>query len=80
MMVTVQQLVETEALREYLPQCHCVHHKSHMNRPGLEPKLPQWETSNKLPELCCSKNALIISEDFPISSKTKITHICTQVK
>jgi hypothetical protein len=40
----VEQLVEwrlagdTEVLGENLPQRHYVHHKSHMTRPGLEPR------------------------------------------
>jgi hypothetical protein len=40
----VEQLVdwrlagETEVLGQNLPQRHFVHHKSHMTRPGLEPR------------------------------------------
>jgi hypothetical protein len=44
MRMTVEQLVEwrlageTEVLGENLPQRHFVHYKSHMTRPGLEPR------------------------------------------
>jgi hypothetical protein len=44
MMMIVEQLVEwrlvgeTEVLGENLSQRHFVHHKSHMTRPGLEPR------------------------------------------
>jgi hypothetical protein len=44
MMMTVEQLVEwrlvgeTEVFGENLPQRHFVHNKSHMTRPGLEPR------------------------------------------
>jgi hypothetical protein len=42
--VIVEQLVEwrlageTEVLRENLPQRHFVHRKSHLTRPGFEPR------------------------------------------
>jgi hypothetical protein len=26
--------------------CHFVHHKSHLTRPGFEPGLPRWEASD----------------------------------
>jgi hypothetical protein len=52
MRVIVEQLVEwkvaeeTEVLGENLPQGHFVHQKSHMTRPGLEPRPPWWEASD----------------------------------
>jgi hypothetical protein len=29
-----------------LPQCHFVQHKSHMDRPGIEPGPPRWEVGD----------------------------------
>jgi hypothetical protein len=52
MMVIVEQLVEcdlageTEVLGENLPQRHFVHHKYHMTRPGLEPKMQRQEAND----------------------------------
>jgi hypothetical protein len=34
-----------------LSQCHFLHHKSHMDRPGNEPGRPRWEAGDYLPVL-----------------------------
>jgi hypothetical protein len=52
MVMNVEQSVElelageTEVLGEIVPHRHFVHHKSHMNRPELEPGPPRWEASD----------------------------------
>jgi hypothetical protein len=44
--VELELVGETEVLWEKLPQYHCVHHKSHMTWPGLEPEQPLWEAGD----------------------------------
>jgi hypothetical protein len=50
-LMNIEQLVacelagKTEVLRKNLPQCHFIHHKSHMTLPDIKPTSPQWEGS-----------------------------------
>jgi hypothetical protein len=52
MMMVVQQSVEcelageTEVLEGNVLQCHFVHHKFHMSRPGLKQGPQWWETGD----------------------------------
>jgi hypothetical protein len=45
----------------YQPQCHFVHHKSHMTRHGLEPGPPQWEAATN--RLSCLQPVAQLSHD-----------------
>jgi hypothetical protein len=37
---------KTEILGEYLSQCHFIHHKSHTDRPRIEPGPPRWDVGD----------------------------------
>jgi hypothetical protein len=82
MRMIVEQLVEwnlageTEVIGENLPQRHFVHHKSHMTRPGLEPRaaavgsqrLIAWAMARPTP---CTKLCWKI---FPAKRNTTLFH------
>jgi hypothetical protein len=66
-MISVEQLVEwelaweTEVVGENLPKYHFVHHKSHMNWPGLERGKP---ATNRLSYGTASTNRLQLKQEF----------------
>jgi hypothetical protein len=80
MRMIVEQLVEwrlageTEVLGENLPQRHFVHHKSHMARPGLEPRaaavgsqrLTAWAMARPSWNVTPFRSQPIPSKSFPI--------------
>jgi hypothetical protein len=49
---------------ELVSVAYFVHHKSHMEWPGIEPRLPRWKGGDKQPEPRHGPPVLISNSDY----------------
>jgi hypothetical protein len=81
----VEQLAgETEVLGDNFPQCHFVHHKSHMTWPGLELRLRRWRNqltawAMALP-LCIKASLQVLTAPFTQGFVLWDITTCNQLK
>jgi hypothetical protein len=73
---------KSKSWKKYLPPCNYVHHKSHMNYPGIEHRPPWLEAGNYPPELwhgLCSPKIFHLWKHTKNKQLNLYQPICTQM-